>query len=118
MSIRTEKVQIEVPGEKAPMSGYLAIPEGSGPFPAVMVFEEIFGVNKHIRDVTERVAREGYVALAPHIHHRAAPELDSNYDEEGFKKGMPLIQKLTVEGMAADLSASMKFLRTRQDVRG
>src|SRR4051812_43958277 len=96
MSIRTEKVQIPVKGAERPMPGYVAVPEGAGPFPAVIVFEEIFGVNSHIRDVTERVAREGYLAIAPDYHHRVAPGLELPYDEQGMKKGMELIPKLTV----------------------
>ena len=118
MSIRTEKVQIPVKGADRPMSGYVAAPEGAGPFPAVIVIEEIFGVNSHIRDVTDRVAREGYVAIAPHIHHRAAPDLELAYDEAGMKRGMELIPKLTADGVSADLDGTIAFLRARKDVRG
>src|SRR4051812_15860321 len=102
MNIRTEKVQIPVEGEAQPMPGYLALPDGPGPHPAVIVIEEIFGVNAHIRDVTERVAREGYVAIAPDVHHRAAPGQELAYDEAGMKKGMELIPKLSEHGVRAD----------------
>jgi carboxymethylenebutenolidase len=118
MSIRTEKVQIPVKGAEKPMPGYLAVPEGAGPFPAVIVIEEIFGVNAHIRDVTERVAREGYVAIAPHIHYRAAYDLELPYNEEGMKRGMALIPHLSVDGMSADLAGTLAFLRARKDVKG
>jgi carboxymethylenebutenolidase len=118
MEISAEKVQLAVKGADAPMAAHLAVPAGAGPWPAVLVIEEIFGVNAHIRDVTERVAREGYVALAPHIHHRAAPELDLPYTEEGMKQGMAVIPKLTAEGLDADLAASLAFLRGRADVKG
>lgn len=116
MSIHTEKVEIAV-GEGRPMPGYLAVPEGPGPFGAVIVIEEIFGVNAHIREVTERVAREGYVAIAPHVHHRAAYELDLPYNQEGMQAGMKLIPQLTAEGVAADLKGTLAFLRARKDVR-
>ncbi len=43
---------------------YLARPEGDGPFPAVLVIHEIFGLNDNIKNITERFANEGYVALA------------------------------------------------------
>jgi carboxymethylenebutenolidase len=118
MNIRTEKVEITVPGAAAAMPAYLAIPDGPGPHPAVLVIEEIFGVNSHIRDVTERVAREGYVALAPDVHHRAAAGQELGYDDAGMQKGMQLIPKLTREGVSADLDASLKFLRARGEVRG
>jgi carboxymethylenebutenolidase len=117
MSIRTEKVQIPVADAEKPMPGYLAVPEGKGPFPAVIVIEEIFGVNSHIRDVTERVAREGYVAIAPDIHHRHAAGMELGYDEAGMQKGMPLIQKLTGQGVSADLTGTLSFLRARADVK-
>jgi carboxymethylenebutenolidase len=118
MSIRTEKVQIPVAGAES-MPAYVAIPEGAGPFPAVMVIEEIFGLNPHIRDVTERVAAEGYVAVAPDIHHRAAPAWwELEYGQEGMKKGMELIPKLSLEGISADLNATLTYLRGRKDVRG
>jgi carboxymethylenebutenolidase len=116
--LHPEKVQISVPGESRPMPAYLAVPEGAGPKPAVIVFEEIFGVNGHIRDVTERVAREGYVAIAPDIHHRAAPGQELAYDQEGMQKGMQLIPKMTVGGVEADANATLAFLRARADVRG
>jgi dienelactone hydrolase len=58
IAIRTEHVVIPVDGGS--MKAYLARPAQDGPHPAVIVWMEIFGVNAHIRDVTERVAREGY----------------------------------------------------------
>jgi carboxymethylenebutenolidase len=117
-SIHAEKVQIAVVGEAQPMSGWLAVPEGPGPHPAVIVFEEIFGVNSHIRNVTERVAQEGYVAIAPDIHHRSAPGIELKYDQEGMQKGMPLIGKLSAAGVIADAAATLALLRARADVRG
>jgi carboxymethylenebutenolidase len=118
IELKTEKVQIPVEGAPAPMPGYLAMPAaGKGPLPAVIVFEEIFGVNSHIRDVTERVARLGYVAIAPDYHHRAAPGQELGYDDAGMKAGMPLIQKLTMVGLRADLRATRAFLGARAGVR-
>jgi len=118
MNVRSERVQIEVAGAEKPMPAYVAVPEGTGPFPAVIVFEEIFGVNAHIRDVTDRVAREGYVAIAPDVHHRAAPPwFELAYDAEGRSQGMQLIPKLTSDGIAADVRATLGFLRARKDVR-
>ncbi|MBI4561543.1 MAG: dienelactone hydrolase family protein, partial [Candidatus Rokubacteria bacterium] len=56
-------IQYQRNGQK--VSAYLATPPGAGPFPAVIVIQEWWGVNAHIRDVADRYAREGYVALAP-----------------------------------------------------
>ena len=68
-NVRTEEVQLTVDGSRD--ADLRRVSRGAGPRPAVLVFQEIFGVNAHIRDVTERVAREGYVAIAPDYHHRA-----------------------------------------------
>ena len=112
-----EKVRIAV-GDGTEMGAYLAVPEGGGKHGAVMVFQEIFGVNAHIRDVTDRVAREGYVAIAIDYHHRAAPDEELEYNEEGMKRGMARIPKLTTDGVEADVKAAMAFLRARSDTNG
>jgi len=118
MSIRTEKVQIPVAGAEAPMPAYLAVPEGKGPFPAVIVIEEIFGINAHIRDVTERIAREGYLAIAPDVHHRVAAGVELAYDQAGMQQGMSYIPKLSGDGFRADMDATIALLRARADVKG
>ena len=74
-----------------PMQAYVSYPEGAGPFPGVIVFQEAFGVNGHIRDVADRVAKEGYVAIAPELFHRtAAPGTEFSYN--GFPAVMPHFQ--------------------------
>jgi carboxymethylenebutenolidase len=55
---------VEFPGEGATLMGYLARPTGDGPFPVVLVCHENRGLTDHIRDVTRRLAKSGYVALA------------------------------------------------------
>ena len=50
------------------IEGYLALPEGEGTFPAVIVIQEVWGLVDHIRDVADRFANEGYVALAPDLY--------------------------------------------------
>jgi carboxymethylenebutenolidase len=87
MEIVTESVRIPLAGA-GEMGGTLARPKEAGSRPAVLVFMEIFGINSHIRDVTERVAREGYVALAPDYFHRTGPGVEYGYDEKGMAEGM------------------------------
>jgi carboxymethylenebutenolidase len=61
---------VEYPGPNGEtLTGYLARPEGDGPWPAVLVIQEWWGLNEHIKDVTNRLAAEGYVALAPDLYH-------------------------------------------------
>ena len=67
MPIQTEMVDITVNGNS--VSGYLAKPEGNGPFPSVVVIQEWWGLEEHIKDVARRFANEGFVALAPDLYH-------------------------------------------------
>src|SRR5262245_18348892 len=83
MQITTERVQVPLQGGGT-MGGYLVRPAKGGPHPAVVVYMEIFGINSHIRDVTERVAREGYLALAPDYFHRTGPGVELGYDDAGL----------------------------------
>jgi len=115
MSERTEEVEITTSnGEK--MAGYLALPEGDGPHPAVLVFMEIFGVNDHIQDVTRRVAKEGYVAFAPDYFHRTGPGIQLAYDEAGMAAGMEQLNQLVADQMISDAKDAISFLRQRDDV--
>jgi carboxymethylenebutenolidase len=98
------------------MGGYLARPADSRVRPAVIVWMEIFGVNSHIREVTERVAREGYVALAPDFFHRTAPGLELGYGEKDMQAGIGYLMKLDADEMIADARAALAWLRARPDV--
>lgn len=67
-------------GKQMPV--YIAKPQGNGPFPVVIVVQEIFGVHAHIADVTRRFAKLGYVAVAPELYFRLgeptkAPDIDT-----------------------------------------
>ena len=116
MEIQTERVEIAIEAGGV-MGGYLARPvEGTG-HPAILVFMEIFGVNSHIRDVTERIAREGYVALAPDYFHRSGPGVELAYDDAGMAEGMKLLGALHADEMVRDARAALAFLRARSDVR-
>ena len=55
------------------ISGYLARPLGSGPYPGVIVIHEVFGLVPHIKEVALKMAAHGYAALAPDLHHREGP---------------------------------------------
>jgi carboxymethylenebutenolidase len=112
----TERVEISAGGGS--MGGYLARPDGPGPHPAVVVYMEIFGVNSHIREVTERVAAEGYIALAVDFFHRTGPGVEFGYDDEGFAKGFALLNELKADEMVTDARAAVDYLRGRDDVRG
>jgi len=117
VAISTERVSIPLTGGGT-MGGYLTRPEGTDALPAVIVYMEIFGVNGHIRDVTERVAGEGYVALAPDYFHRTGPGIELAYDDAGMAEGMTHLGQLDADQMISDANDTLAFLRARSDVHG
>jgi carboxymethylenebutenolidase len=107
-ALRTEKVTLQV-GDGTSMDAYIATPVDGGKLPGLLVFQEAFGVNAHIRDVTERFAKQGYVAIAPELFHRTARGFDGAYDD--FPACMPHMQALTPDGLIADARAAFDWLQ-------
>lgn len=97
-----------------PMAAHLALPASAGPHPALVVVQEAFGVNAHIRDVCGRFAAAGYVALAPEIFHREGPGIDLPYSD--MPPAMAQLALLTNAGLEMDLAAALAHLRGRADV--
>lgn len=88
--------------------GYLARPRGEGPFPALVVIQEWWGLVPHIRDVAERFAREGFIALAPDLYHSAKAE----EPDEARKLAMALDRDRAV----AEILAAARFLAAMPEV--
>jgi len=117
MELTSERVEIPVDGGAMP--AYVARPSESGtPYAGVVVWMEIFGVNRHIRDVADRVAREGYVAVAPNFFHRTAPVLDLGYDDAAMQEGLGHMRRLDAESMITDARAAVGYLHGRGDTTG
>ncbi len=119
MGIETERIEITTSNGET-MGTYLALPEAARakPLPAVIVYMEIFGVNDHIRDVTRRVAAEGYVAIAPDFFHRTGAGIELAYDDAGMAEGMKHLGALAADQMIADARDTLAYLRSRDDVEG
>jgi len=117
MSLVTDHIEMFLTDGSA-MGGYFARPKGKEPLPGVIVFMEIFGVNSHIRDVTERIANEGFVAIAPDYFHRTAAGMELGYDDAGMAEGMKQLGQLRADQMIADAEAAVRFLEARDDVGG
>ncbi|HEX7051108.1 MAG TPA: dienelactone hydrolase family protein [Longimicrobiales bacterium] len=92
--------------------GYLVVPEGEGPFPAVILIHEWNGLNDRVRQVADALADEGYVALAADLY---SGRTGSNRDEN-----VALMQEVhsNPERTIANLDAAARFLRARPDVTG
>lgn len=106
-SIRTERIMLAV-SDGTTMPAYVARPASQEPGPGMLVFQEAFGVNAHIRDVAERFAREGYTAIAPVLFHRTDPDFEGSYTD--FSRVMPQMQALTDAGLSADVQAAYNWL--------
>jgi carboxymethylenebutenolidase len=102
-------VFVEV-GDGSRMALYVARPAERKNAPAIIVLQEAFGLNGHIRDIAERCAREGYVAVAPELFHRSAEHgFEGSYDN--FEAVMQHYQSVTDSGLDADLQATLNWLR-------
>lgn len=112
--IQTKWASIDVAG--SPIQCYLAKPVQEGPWPAVIVLMEIFGVNNHIRSVTERIAAEGYVAIAPNYYHRTTDNLELGYTDRDVVIGRKHKDATTRERLLVDIRAVIQFLQECKDV--
>ena len=101
-----------VDGAKTP--AYVAMPEGK-PRGAVVVLQEIFGVNSHIRSVADRYAAQGYVAVAPAMFARVKANVELGYTEEDMQTGFALkgaVEALPEPGALRDVEAAVAHAAT------
>ncbi len=98
-------------------NGYLALPKG-GAAPGVLIVQEIFGVNAHIRDVVEEYAASGYVALAPDLFWRVEPNLQLDYTPEGIQKARTLRGKFDLNLGMSDIAATIEALKATPGCNG
>jgi carboxymethylenebutenolidase len=88
------------------LDAYKAEPEGA-PKGGIVVIQEIFGVNSHMRNVTDNFAKAGYVAIAPALFDRVEKGLDLGYGQEDFQKGRDTRGSLDDDGIQADVQAAI-----------
>ncbi|MGD1950200.1 MAG: dienelactone hydrolase family protein [Leptolyngbyaceae cyanobacterium] len=114
-SIETRTIEVECGDITLPV--YVAMPDGEGPFGAVVVLQEIFGVNVHIRDVPARIAHEGYVALAPALYHRQAPGFETVYAPEDIQVGRQYKVQTKADELLSDIQATVNYTKTLPQVK-
>lgn len=108
--VLTERVEMTV-ADGSVAGGYLARPAAGGARPGVLVAHELFGVTSHIREVCERLAGRGYVALAPDFYHRIQPAAELAHDAAGRDRGFELLGLLDRAGVLADADAAYRYLK-------
>nr|WP_290227023.1 dienelactone hydrolase family protein [Trichocoleus desertorum] len=110
--------QVEISSGDLAIAAYLAQPAATGPFPGIVVVQEIFGVNSHIRDVTERLAKQGYVAIAPALYQRQAPGFETGYTPEDIQVGREYKDKTKASELLGDIQAAINYLKSLPNVLG
>ena len=93
------------------LGAYKAEPEGK-PRGAIVVIQEIFGVNHHIRSVTDRYAQLGYVAIAPALFDRGEKNFQSGYDGAAMDKARGLVGKISLDDRLADTQAAIDAVKS------
>ena len=91
------------------LSAYEANPTGA-PKGGITVIQEIFGVNEHIREVTDKFASEGFLALAPALFDRVKPGIELGYGPDDRDEGMATRAKINLNDAVEDIIAARKFL--------
>ena len=90
---------------------YVAEPAGQ-PKGAIVVLQEIFGVNSHIRSVADGYAAAGYLAVAPSTFHRVKPGVELGYTDDDMQAGMALktaVEELPAPGVLQDVQAAVDY---------
>jgi len=106
-SSTSERLALDV-ADGSTMHAYVAR-KGTGAAPGILVFQEAFGVNAHIRRVADRFAELGFLAIAPELFHRSAPGFEGSYTD--FDAVRAHMGKLTPDGLNADVDAAYAWLR-------
>lgn len=109
MDIKTENVKIR--SQDIVVDAYLAMPSPEGQYPGVVVVQEIFGVNDHIRDVACRIAKEGYIAIAPAIYQRQAPGFEAGYTPEDLEIGKKYKAQTQADELLSDIQGAVDYLK-------
>jgi carboxymethylenebutenolidase len=102
-------------GDGNQYEAYLSLPP-AGKGPGLMLFQEIFGVNRHIRAVADQYALDGFVVLAPDVFWRQAPRIELGYAGADMDRARALMGGVKPEQVLADIGSTVKALRARPEV--
>src|ERR1700754_3444790 len=100
--------EVKVKTSDGEMPAYRAMPATGGPFPTVLVIQEVFGVHEHIKDVCRRLAKAGYFAIAPELYARQGDP--SKYTDTGQLVAEVVVKVPTAQVMS-DLDATVAYAK-------
>jgi carboxymethylenebutenolidase len=113
-AIVSERVELAV-ADGTKMAAYVARPRQGTPHSGLLLFQEAFGVNHHIRSVSDRFAAEGYVVIAPELFHRTAlPGFEGSYTD--FAAVTPHLRAVTTETAEMDIRSAYEWLRVKAKI--
>lgn len=115
MGISTAWVRLD--GDDGAFDAYVATPHlGHGP--GIVLIQEIFGVNEHIRAVAEQYALDGYMVIAPDLFWRAQPRLELGYDQAGWKRAVEIYNGFDIAKGQRDIATAVAALKARPGYDG
>jgi carboxymethylenebutenolidase len=103
-----EAGEVKIPVKDGEMPAYRAMPSKGGPFPTVLVVQEIFGVHEHIKDICRRLAKQGYLAVAPELYARQG---DVSKETDIQKLISTVVSKVPDEQVMSDLDATVAWAK-------
>jgi len=110
-------ITIKVETNHGSFDAYLSLPPaGSGP--GILLLQEIFGVNGHMRNVADSYAEEGYVVIAPDLFWRLQPGVQLGYDDASVARARELRSQFDIDQGVRDIGAALAALRARPELRG
>lgn len=113
----TQMIDIKASDGSGSFKAYLSLPK-SGKGPGLVLAQEIFGVNKTMRDVADYYAEEGYVVLVPDLFWRQEPGVQLGYTPEDWQRAFGFYQGFNEDKGVEDIQASLTSLRARGEVTG
>ncbi|MEP7157592.1 MAG: dienelactone hydrolase family protein [Betaproteobacteria bacterium] len=102
--------EVKIAVKDGEMTAYRAMPEGGENFPAVLVVQEIFGVHEHIRDLCRRLAKDGYLAIAPELYARQGDATQYTYNTDIPKLVAEIVNKVPDDQVMSDLDATAAWV--------
>ena len=108
--METNSQWIDIATDDGTFGAYLSLPRG-GKGPGIVLLQEIFGVNQHIRNVADQYAADGYVVLAPDMFWRHGARIELGYVDADWKRAVELMQATDFAKAQTDVAATAKVLR-------
>lgn len=112
----TRHIRVQATDGSGSFNGYLAVPR-SGSGPGLVLAQEIFGVNRTMREVADYYAEEGYVVLVPDLFWRQQPDVELGYAPDDWQRAFALYQGFDEARGMEDIQASISALRERPEVQ-